>query len=48
MFQETIIQKLVFWYEVVRPHRFLQDALGEVRQRVTGETGYAVLSGAVK
>jgi len=41
-------QKLVFWYEVVRPHRFLQDALGEIRQRVTGETGYAVLSGAVK
>lgn len=41
-------QKLVFWYEIVRPHRFLQDALGEIRQRVTSETTYPILSGAAK
>ena len=30
--------KVVFWYEVVRPHRFIEDALKEIRERIGDET----------
>lgn len=39
-------QKLVFGYDIVRPHRFLQDALRETRDRIAEKTGLAVLAGA--
>jgi uncharacterized protein YfdQ (DUF2303 family) len=38
--------KVVFWYEVVRPHRFIDDAVKEIRERVVKDTGIAVLTGA--
>ncbi len=37
--------KLVFWYEVVRPHRYIEDALNEVRERVSVETTMGILAG---
>ena len=40
--------KAVFWYEVVRPHRFIEDALREIRERIGQETGLDVLAGAAK
>jgi uncharacterized protein YfdQ (DUF2303 family) len=40
--------KLVFWYEIVRPHRFIEDALKEIRQRVEQETGVGVFAGALE
>ena len=40
--------KVAFWYEVVRPHRFIEDALKEIRDRVAKETGLALLAGAAK
>lgn len=38
--------KAVFWYEIQRPHRFIADALKEIRDKVQAETALAVLSGA--
>jgi len=38
--------KLTFWYEIVRPHKFIEDALREILARVAQETGIAVLAGA--
>jgi GTP cyclohydrolase FolE2 len=38
--------KLTFWYEMVRPHKFIEDALREILARVAQETGIAVLAGA--
>jgi len=38
--------KLAFWYEIVRPHRFIEDALREIVQRVTVDTGISVLAGS--
>jgi uncharacterized protein YfdQ (DUF2303 family) len=39
--------KAMFWYEIARPSRFIEDALKEIRERVAGETGLAVLAGSV-
>lgn len=38
--------KLLFWYEVVRPHKYLEDALSAIQQRVTTDTGISVLAGS--
>lgn len=40
--------KVVFWYEVVRPHRFIEDALKEIRERVGKETSLPILAGVAK
>ena len=40
--------KAVFWYEIVRPHRFIEDALREIRERIGQETGLGVLAGVAK
>ena len=40
--------KAVFWYEIVRPHRFIEDALKEIRERIGRETGLDVLAGIAK
>lgn len=40
--------KVVFWYEVVRPHRFIEDALKEIRSRIEQETDLGVLAGVAK
>jgi len=40
--------KAIFWYEIVRPHRFVQDAIKEIRAKVTTDTGYPVLTGVPK
>jgi uncharacterized protein YfdQ (DUF2303 family) len=39
--------KVVFWYEIVRPHRFIEDALKEIRERVSVETTTAIFAGRV-
>lgn len=39
--------KVVFWYEVVRPHRFLEAALKEIRERISAETTLKVLAGSL-
>jgi uncharacterized protein YfdQ (DUF2303 family) len=39
--------KVVFWYEVVRPHRFIEDALKEIRGRVATETAVPLLAGCI-
>lgn len=39
--------KVIFWYEVVRPHRFIEDALKEMRVRISAETTTVILSGNV-
>ncbi len=39
--------KVVFWYELVRPHRYVEDALKEIRERVAAETATALLAGSV-
>jgi uncharacterized protein YfdQ (DUF2303 family) len=39
--------KLTFWYEIVRPHRFIEDALREILLRVATDTGIAVLAGSL-
>ena len=40
--------KLAFWYEIVRPHRYVEDALAEIRDRVLKETEIAVLAGTAE
>jgi uncharacterized protein YfdQ (DUF2303 family) len=40
--------KAVFWYEIVRPHRYVEDALREIRERIGQETGLDVLAGIAK
>ncbi|MBZ5619879.1 MAG: YfdQ family protein [Acidobacteriia bacterium] len=40
--------KAVFWYEIVRPHRFVEDALKEIRERIAQATGLDVLAGVAK
>ena len=40
--------KAIFWYEIVRPHRYVEDALKEIRERVGQETGLDVLAGVAK
>jgi uncharacterized protein YfdQ (DUF2303 family) len=39
--------KVVFWYEIVRPHRFIEDALKEIRERVGVETTMGILAGRI-
>lgn len=36
-----------FWFEIVRPHRVIDDALDEIRQVVGDGTGIPVLAGSV-
>jgi uncharacterized protein YfdQ (DUF2303 family) len=40
--------KVVFWYEIVRPHKFVEDALKEIQLRVADQTALPLLSGDVK
>jgi uncharacterized protein YfdQ (DUF2303 family) len=40
--------KVSFWYEVIRPHRFVEDALKEIRERVAKETGIDLLAGVAE
>ncbi len=37
--------KVIFWYEILRPHRFIEDALKEIRERVGVETSTTILAG---
>jgi uncharacterized protein YfdQ (DUF2303 family) len=37
--------KCVFWFEIVRPQRFIEDAIREMREKITAETSLAVLTG---
>ena len=39
--------KVAFWYEVVRPHRYIEDALKEMRERISVETTTVLLSGSI-
>jgi uncharacterized protein YfdQ (DUF2303 family) len=40
--------KVVFWYEVVRPHKFIADALAQIRIQIAEDTGISVLAGIAK
>jgi uncharacterized protein YfdQ (DUF2303 family) len=40
--------KAMFAYELVRPHRYVEDALKEIRERIGQETGLDVLAGVAK
>jgi uncharacterized protein YfdQ (DUF2303 family) len=40
--------KAIFWYEIVRPHRFIEDALKEIRERVGKETSVPIMAGLAK
>ena len=40
--------KAWFWYEIVRPHKFIEDALREIRERVAKETTIPLLAGTAK
>jgi uncharacterized protein YfdQ (DUF2303 family) len=40
--------KVVFWYEVVRPHRFIEHALKEISQRIATETALPLLAGSIE
>jgi uncharacterized protein YfdQ (DUF2303 family) len=40
--------KVVFWYEIVRPHRYVEDALKEIRARIEQETSIGVFAGVAK
>ena len=39
--------KVSFWYEIVRPARYIDDALREILLRVASDTGIVVLAGAL-
>ena len=39
--------KVVFWYEVVRPHRYIEHALKEISQRIANETALPLLAGHI-
>jgi hypothetical protein len=39
--------KVSFWYEIVRPTRYIDDALREILLRVASDTGIVVLAGAL-
>lgn len=38
---------VAFWYEVVRPHRFVEHALKEISQRIASETALPLLAGSI-
>ena len=40
--------KVAFWYEIVRPHRYIEDALKEIRQRIEQETSVGVFAGVAR
>jgi uncharacterized protein YfdQ (DUF2303 family) len=40
--------KVIFWYEIVRPHKFIEDALKEISQRIEIETAVPLLMGSVQ
>lgn len=40
--------KVVFWYEIVRPHKFIEDALKEISQRIATETAVPLLTGSIE
>jgi uncharacterized protein YfdQ (DUF2303 family) len=40
--------KVVFWYEVVRPHRFIEHALKEIRERIASDTAIPILAGSTE
>ena len=40
--------KVSLWYELVRPHKFVEDAVREMREKIRGQTGITVLSGIAK
>jgi uncharacterized protein YfdQ (DUF2303 family) len=40
--------KVAFWYEVVRPHKYIEDALKEIRDRITEKTSLALLAGVAE
>jgi uncharacterized protein YfdQ (DUF2303 family) len=37
--------KVVFWYEVVRPHKFIEDALKEIQAQIAGAVKISILRG---
>lgn len=39
--------KLVMWYELVRPHKIIEDALKDVKQRIEELTGLKVFNGSI-
>ncbi len=40
--------KVIFFYEIVRPHKFIEDALKEISQRIEKETPISILAGVAK
>ena len=40
--------KLAFWYELVRPHKYIEHALREIRQRIEQETAAGVFAGVAR
>ncbi len=40
--------KVAFWYEIVRPHRFIEDALREVRQQIAESVNPPILAGVAE
>jgi uncharacterized protein YfdQ (DUF2303 family) len=40
--------RAMFAYELVRPHRYVEDALKEIRERIGRETGLEALAGVAK
>ncbi len=40
--------KVAFWYEIVRPHRFIEDALREVRQQIADSVSLPILAGVAE
>jgi len=38
--------KLGMWYELVRPHKIIEDAVGEVWLQIQAETGITILNGS--
>lgn len=38
--------KAIFWYEIVRPQRFIDDAIREMRAKIAAETNIRILTGA--
>ena len=39
--------KVVFWYEIVRPHRLIEHALKEISQKIATDTGMPILAGSM-
>ena len=39
--------KVVFWYELVRPHRLIEHALKEISQKIATDTGLPIIAGSM-